>query len=84
MNESQNTKYGNPSRVSLSANWYYYRALLKAGKFERDHWLDFCMDPVRDFIMPDVRPFEERMMLEATIKDYVAYFKNPHLETFAA
>ena len=23
MNESQNTKYGNPSRVSLSANWYY-------------------------------------------------------------
>jgi choline-sulfatase len=22
MNESQNTKYGNPSRVSLSANWY--------------------------------------------------------------
>ncbi|MDA0369765.1 MAG: hypothetical protein O2995_15400, partial [Proteobacteria bacterium] len=21
-NESQNTKYGNPSRVSLSANWY--------------------------------------------------------------
>ena len=26
MNESQNTKYGNPSRVSLSANWYQLKA----------------------------------------------------------
>jgi anaerobic magnesium-protoporphyrin IX monomethyl ester cyclase len=70
--------------LSPLAETPYYRELLRAGKFERDHWLDFCKDPVKDFIMPDVRPMEERLMLDATIKDYVAYFKKPHLETFAA
>jgi hypothetical protein len=37
-----------------------FRELLREGKFDRDHWLDFCKDPVKDFIMPDVRPLEER------------------------
>ena len=70
--------------LSPLAETPYYRELLREGKFDRDHWLDFCKDPVKDFIMPDVRPLEERKMLEAIIQDYVTLFKKPYLETFAA
>jgi anaerobic magnesium-protoporphyrin IX monomethyl ester cyclase len=70
--------------LSPLAETPYYRELLREGKFDRDHWLEFCKDPVKDFIMPDVRPLEEREMLEATIRDYVTFFKTPFLETFAA
>jgi anaerobic magnesium-protoporphyrin IX monomethyl ester cyclase len=62
----------------------YYSQLLKEGRFPRDHWEDFSRDPVKDFIMPDIRPAEERAMLEATIKDFVTQFKKPNLESFAA
>ena len=40
------------------------------------------MEPVKVFVMPDIRPLEERMMLDATIKYYVSYFKNTYLESF--
>lgn len=62
----------------------YYSQLLREGKFERDHWEDFSADPVRDFIMPDIRPDEEREMLEATIRDYVSYFKRSEMPVFVS
>jgi len=62
----------------------YYSQLLREGKFNRDHWEDFSAHPVRDFIMPDIRPMEEREMLEATIRDYVSYFQRREMPVFVS
>lgn len=62
----------------------YYSQLLKDGRFDGDPWEDFCANPVQDFIMPDVRPDEERDMLEATIRDYVSYFKRKEMPVFVS
>ncbi|WP_193172212.1 B12-binding domain-containing radical SAM protein [Nisaea nitritireducens] len=70
--------------LSPLAETPYYSQLLKEGRFERDHWDDFSREPVKDFIMPDVRPQEERAMLESTIVDYVSYFKRRDMHVFAA
>lgn len=37
MNESQTTKYGNPSRVILSANWY--KSYIERRKAQHDEYL---------------------------------------------
>jgi radical SAM superfamily enzyme YgiQ (UPF0313 family) len=70
--------------LSPLAETPFYSQLLAEGRFERDHWDDFCREPVKDFIMPDVRPAEERAMLEATIREYVEFFKRRDLHVFAA
>ena len=49
--------------------------LLKSGEFKKDHWAEFCENPTRDFIMPDVRPAEERASLNETVNEYIGIFK---------
>lgn len=70
--------------LSPLAETPYYSQLLREGRLERDHWGDFSANPVKDFIMPDVRPADERAMLEATIRTYVDYFTRRDLHVFAA
>ena len=61
----------------------YYYELLKAGKFKKDLWQEFSNDPVKDFIIPEVRPLDEEMWLREVVKDYVEIFKHKDLEVFA-
>lgn len=70
--------------LSPLAETPYYEKLLQSGQFDRDHWGDFCKNPVRDFIIPEVRSVEEEDRLRATIDDYVNYFKRKDMSVFAS
>lgn len=60
----------------------YYRDLLASGRFERDHWAEFSEQPVRDFIIPEVREIEEEDRLRDMITKYIEYFKRDDMEIF--
>lgn len=62
----------------------YYEELLREGKFKRDHWRDFCENPVRDFIIPETRSEEEEERLRLIIDDYVAFFKKKEMAIFVS
>jgi len=70
--------------LSPLAETPYYEQLLQSGQFDRDHWGDFCKNPVRDFIIPEVRSVEDEDRLRATIDNYVSYFKRKEMSLFVS
>ncbi len=70
--------------LSPLAETPYYEELLHSGQFDRDHWGDFCKNPVRDFIIPEVRSVDNEGKLQATIDDYVNYFKRKDMSFFVS
>ncbi|MCP5366072.1 MAG: B12-binding domain-containing radical SAM protein [Hyphomicrobiales bacterium] len=62
----------------------YYNDLLAAGRFPRDHWADYCADPVRDFEIPDVRDPAEVADLQAVIDGYVDHFRRQDMPVFVS
>lgn len=70
--------------LSPLAETPYYDELLRTGQFKTDHWGDFCKNPVRDFIIPEVRSVEEEDRLRATIDNYVNYFKRNDMSVFVS
>ncbi len=70
--------------LSPLAETPYYDMLLRDGSFDRDHWKEFCQNPVRDFLMPEVRSLDEEERLRRTIDDYVAYFKRDDMPLYVS
>ncbi|BEV72213.1 radical SAM protein [Paludibacterium sp. THUN1379] len=70
--------------LSPLAETPYYDQLLKEGKFDRDVWTDFCRNPVRDFIIPEVRTHEDEEELRLIIDRYVEYFKRNDMSVFVS
>ena len=70
--------------LSPLAETPYYDMLLKDGSFDRDHWKEFCRNPVRDFLMSEVRSLDEEERLRRTIDDYVAYFKRADMPLYVS
>ena len=70
--------------LSPLAETPYYEQLLRSGQFDRDYWGDFCKNPVRDFIIPEVRSEDEEDRLRATIDNYVSYFKRKDMSVFVS
>lgn len=70
--------------LSPLAETPYYESLLAEGKFDRDYWKEFCNDPVRDFIIPEIRSEEEENELKTIIDSYVAYFKRDEMPVFVS
>lgn len=68
--------------LSPLAETPYYEELLKSGKFKKDFWTDFCRDPVKDFIIPEIRTEEEEEELKLIIDEYVKYFKHDDMPVF--
>ena len=62
----------------------YYFQLLQNGTLKKDHWAEFCANPVRDFEMPSGRSLEEDNELQAVIDDYVVHFKRNEMPVFVA
>ena len=67
----------------LAETPYYYQ-LLKDGTLDRDHWKEFCANPVKDFEMISARSLEEEIELSAVIDEYVAHFKRKEMPVFVA
>jgi anaerobic magnesium-protoporphyrin IX monomethyl ester cyclase len=61
--------------LSPLAETPYYESLLKSGQFKRDHWMEFCKHPTRDFIIPEIRSEREEAELRSVIDGYVDFFK---------
>ncbi|BBL70624.1 B12-binding domain-containing radical SAM protein [Methylogaea oryzae] len=70
--------------LSPLAETPYYDELLRSGRFERDYWGEFCENPVRDFIIPEVRSVEEEDHLKSVIDHYVEHFKRREMPTFVS
>lgn len=70
--------------LSPLAETPYYEELLRTGQLDRDYWGEFCRDPVRDFIIPEVRSVEEEDNLRAIIDSYVRHFKRKDMPVFAS
>lgn len=70
--------------LSPLAETPYYEQLLKDGRFERDVWKDFCHNPVRDFIIPEIRTHEEEDQLRQIIDNYVTDFKHVDMPVFVS
>lgn len=62
----------------------YYEGLLRSGALERDYWEEFSANPVRDFIMVDVRSDAEEQELQDTIDGYVAHFRRAEMPVFVS
>ncbi|MEW5769666.1 MAG: radical SAM protein [Pseudomonadota bacterium] len=62
----------------------YYEELLRTGALDRDYWEEFCANPVRDFVMVDPRSDEDEAALQATIDEYVAYFRRADMPVFVS
>lgn len=70
--------------LSPLAETPYYEQLLREGRFERDIWQEFCRNPVRDFIIPEVRSSEEEEELRIIIDNYVDHFKRDDMSVFVS
>lgn len=68
--------------LSPLAETPYYEDLLRRGRFKKDVWKEFCENPVKDFIIPEVRSLEEEEDLRLTIDSYVSYFKRDDMPIF--
>lgn len=70
--------------LSPLAETPYYEELLRTGKFKVDHWDEFSRNPVRDFIIPEIRSEEVERELKQTIDHYVEYFKRDDMPVFVS
>ncbi|MBV8048821.1 MAG: B12-binding domain-containing radical SAM protein [Paludibacterium sp.] len=70
--------------LSPLAETPYYEQLLREGRFEYDVWQSFCRQPVRDFIIPEIRSVEEEDELRQMIDRYVEHFKRDDMPVFVS
>ena len=70
--------------LSPLAETPYYDMLLRDGSFDRDYWKEFCRNPVRDFLMPEIRSLDEEERLRRTIDEYVEYFKRDDMPLYVS
>lgn len=64
----------------------YYQDLLDRGVFKNDHWLEFCKNPIKDFIIPEVRDEAEECELKEIVDKYVEHFQalRPQMGVFVS
>ncbi len=70
--------------LSPLAETPFYSQLLKDGVFDTDHWDNFSREPVKGFRIPTHRDPKEEEMLNATMDEYVRYFRNKGMVDFVA